>query len=159
MSAVPHLAFAVDPDAGSAVGGLLSHLDAVYVFAHALTCDDRLASDLTEHVYRGVTRELWSTLGGHGLRDRLLARSLAIFNEELRSRRRAVSDVPPEHDRVALLRDLSVEQRAAVALVDRLGLRYDAAAVVLGVSRDAFRTLLHNARNTLMTRHASGIAR
>jgi predicted DNA-binding protein (UPF0251 family) len=158
VSAVPHLAFAVDPDAGSAVRGLLSHLDAVYVFAHALTCDDRLASDLTEHVYRGVTRELWSTLGGHGLRDRLLARCLTIFNEGFRARRRAVS-VPPEHDAVGLLRDLSVEQRAAVALVDRLGLRYDAAAVVLGVSRDAFRTLLHDARNTLVTRHASGIAR
>ena len=52
--------------------GLLTHLDAVYGFALALTGDAELAADLTEDVFASTHDELWTTLGGHGLRDRLL---------------------------------------------------------------------------------------
>lgn len=157
-SALPRFVPDADPAAGSTLAGLLSHLDAVYAFAHALTSAPDLASDLSERVYRGVTRDLWSTLGGHGLRDRLLARCFAIFTQELGARARSSVFLPAhprDADLVALLAALPLEERAAVALVDRLGLSYSAGAAVLGSTPEEFRAFLHRGRNVLMTWNVS----
>ena len=61
----------------SALAGLLTHLDTVYGFALTLTGDPDAAAELTEDVYASARDGLWETLGGHGVRDRLLARCAA----------------------------------------------------------------------------------
>lgn len=157
-SALPRFVPDVDATSGSTLTGLISHLDAVYVLAHALTSEPDSASDLTERVYRDVTRELWSTLGGHGLRDRLLARCFAIFTRE-RASGTATSVPAPSHrhgaELLALLAALPLEERAAIVLVDRLGLTYAAGAAVLGSTLEEFRTFLHRGRDVLMMRSVS----
>src|SRR3954466_692824 len=67
--------------AASALVGLLAHLDTVYGFALTLTGDRDAAAELTEDVYASARDGLWGTLGGRGLRDRLLARCVALFVE------------------------------------------------------------------------------
>ena len=148
-AALPRFASLADQRTASTLTGLMSHLDAVYAFAHALTGDLELAADLTERVYRGVSRDLWSTLGGHTLRDRLLARCLTIFNQELPARvsARTSRSATGVH---ALLAGLPVEQRAAISLVDLLGLSYAAGAAVLGTPVEAFRESLHRGRDVLV---------
>ena len=139
----------------SALQGILSHLDAVYGFAFTLTGGDaKRAEELTEEVFASVRDDLWSTLGRR-LRDRLLARCVAAYRE---------GDMPPAPRRSAMLRQ-SVEpsptlrdlvlrlpwnERAAIALVDQLGLTYAAGAPVLGTNVTEFRTLLHRGRSTLL---------
>ena len=150
-AALPRFAALADQRNASTLTGLMSHLDAVYAFAHALTGDVELASELTERVYRDVTRDLWSTLGGHTLRDRLLARCLTIFHQEHRARV-SVTTARSATGVQALLAGLPVEQRAAISLVDHLGLSYAAGAVVLGTPVEAFRELLHRGRDVLIAR-------
>jgi hypothetical protein len=126
--------------------GLLVHLDAVYGFALVLTADAESAADLTERVFGGARDGLWMTLGGHSLRHRLLARCVAVFCE---------TSSPTTHQTqtsgalLASLQRLPWKERAALALVDQLGLRYAAGAAVLGVDVAQFRELLHRARFTL----------
>ncbi|HEX5073212.1 MAG TPA: hypothetical protein VFW03_08405 [Gemmatimonadaceae bacterium] len=67
--------------APSALDGLLAHLDTVYGVALLLTGDPAAAAELTEDVYASARDELWATLGGLGLRDRLLARCVLLFVE------------------------------------------------------------------------------
>ena len=148
-AALPRLAPDVDRNTGPTLTGLMTHLDAVYAFARALTSDSDRASDLTERVYRDVTRDLWSTLGGHGLRDRLLARCLSLFDEQFAEQVRP-DHVPNSGDILTLLAGLPREQRAAVALVDRLGLTYAAGAAVLGSTVNEFQTNLHRGRAVLI---------
>jgi DNA-directed RNA polymerase specialized sigma24 family protein len=143
-SALPRLAPAVGENPSSTLAGLMSHLDAVYAFAFALTSERERAEELTEHVYRDVTRDLWSTLGGHGLRDRLLARCLSIFTDRF-----AEASRPAATGIAALLATLPRDERAAVALVDQLGLTYAAGAAVLGTPVNEFRTILHRGRAVL----------
>jgi hypothetical protein len=150
-AALPRPVSAADHESGSTLTGLMTHLDAVYAFAHSLTSDTDGASALVERVYRGVTRDLWSTLGGHSLRDRLLARCLAVFNQDSRSRTQPSPTGDVDRANVlALLADLPLDERAAVALVDRLGLPYASAAAVVGAPVDEFRATLHRARRTLI---------
>ncbi len=66
--------------------GILAHLDVVYGFALTLTGDAERAGELTEAVFASVHDDLWSTLGGHGLRDRLLARCVVAYVEKTTSR-------------------------------------------------------------------------
>ena len=150
-AAFPRFAPTDDDNSGATPAGFIAHLDAVYAFAFALTSQRDLAEELTDHVYRDVTRELWSTLGGHSLRNRLLARCLAIFDERFRQASRPVAD---RHGDAAgiqtLLRALPRDERAAVALVDQLGLSYADGAIVFGSTVSEFRASLHRGRTALM---------
>lgn len=140
--------------APSALTGLLAHLDDVYGFALTLTGNPERAADLTEHVFQSIRDELWSTLGGHRLRDRLLARCVAAFIEGVSSREPWKPDAAPrpaaEPTRLtAAIRGLPWRERAAIALVGQFGLTYAAGAAVLGVEVAEFRTILHGGRDVL----------
>ena len=140
--------------ASSTLTGLLSHLDVVYGFALTLTGDRERAADLTEHVFQSVRDELWSTLGGHRLRDRLLARCVAEFVDDAASRAawqpEGVTQPMIEPTSLAeMLRALPWRERAVIALVDQLELTYAAAAAVLGVEVAELRTILHRGRAVL----------
>ena len=147
--------------APSALTGLLSHLDVVYGFALTLTGDAERAADLTEHVFQGVHDDLWSTLGGHRLRDRLLACCVAAFMDGASSREawKTGAASPPvlePNGLTALLRGLPWRERAAIALVDQLELTHASAAAVLGVELEAFRTILHGGRDVLFAAYRAG---
>jgi DNA-directed RNA polymerase specialized sigma24 family protein len=130
----------------------MSHLDAAYGFAHTLTGNADDAADLTARVYELSPQTLFATLGGHSLRDRLLARCLAMFTEELRSRPVSphTSADSQQNTLSVLLSNLPPEERAAVALVDQLGLSYASGAAVLGTSVDDFRRILRRGRGVLL---------
>jgi DNA-directed RNA polymerase specialized sigma24 family protein len=141
-------------DEQTAQAGLLAHLDAVYGFALTVTGDAESAAELTEDVFASARDDLWVTLGGHGLRDRLFARCVAAFRETFAARMprhslTLVQHAPHATDLRASLQQLSWDARAAVALVDQLGLRYAAGAAVLGIGVTEFRALLHGARSAL----------
>ena len=143
-----------DSAAPSAPPGILAHLDAVYGFALTLTGNAERAEALTEDVFGHVPDDLWSTLGGHGLRERLLARCVTAYAQGVGSHgpvSLATPDSGAEHsgELGALLRGLPWDQRAAIALVDQLGLPRSAGAAVLGTSVAEFRTLLHRGRRVL----------
>jgi DNA-directed RNA polymerase specialized sigma24 family protein len=140
-------------DEQTANAGLLAHLDAVYSFALVLTADAESAAELTEDVFASTRDELWTTLGGHSLRDRLLARCVSAFRETYSAQGRPaprttrVGSAPS--DLVVSMQQLPWNERAALTLVDQLGLRYAAGAAVLGVDVAEFRALLHGARSVL----------
>ena len=146
--------------APSALVGLLMHLDTVYGFALTLTGDPDAAAELTEDVYASARNGLWGTLGGHGLRDRLLARCVSLFVErgspqgvQVPSARAAV-ERPPRLD--ALLHELPWDEPAAIALVDQLQSSYVAAAAGLGVDVAELRKLLHGGRAVLFAAFRAG---
>jgi len=158
-AAFPRFVPTDDDNSGATPPGFIAHLDAVYALALALTSQRDRAEELTERVYRDVTREVWSTLGGHSLRNRLLARCLTIFDEQ--SRQTSPSAANPRADVTdmhALLATLPRDERAAVSLVDQLGLSYADGAVVFGSTVSEFRTILHRGRNILMTAIRSATA-
>lgn len=148
--------------APSSLVGLLTHLDAIYGFAFTLTGDRAAAAELTEDVYASARDGLWGTLGGHGLRDRLLARCVSLFveRESLQGAQvqvpsaRASAERPVRLD--ALLRELPWDERAAIALVDQLQSSYAAAAAVLGVDVAEFRERLHRGRAVLFAAFRAG---
>jgi len=157
--------FACEPADESA---LLSHLETVYAFALTLTTDDaEYAAALTEAVFVTARDDLWSTLGGHGLRERLLAQCVAAFQEiqPPQPARRSVATPDPDTRTglMALLFLLPWRERAAIALIDHLGLSYADAAAVLDVRVDEFRELLRRGRCVLFDayraagRHRSSI--
>lgn len=145
----------------TAVAGLLAHLDSIYGFALALTGDAELAAELTEEVFVSMRDDLWVTLGGHGLRDRLLARCVSAFREKLtegvqpRSAMRSGSEPRPTRLR-AVLRELPWTERSAVALVDQLRVSYASGAAVLGVDASEFRSLVHRGRSVLFAAYRAG---
>jgi sigma-70-like protein len=150
-----------EQDAGtpSALTGLLGHLDTVYGFALTLTGDPEVAAELTEDVYAGAGDGLWGTLGGHGLRDRLLARCVSLFAERGSPQgAEARSAGAPAHRRTlyALLGELPWDERAAIALVDQLQSSYAAAAAVLGLDVAELRELLHRGRAVLFAAYRAG---
>jgi DNA-directed RNA polymerase specialized sigma24 family protein len=143
------------------LAGLLSHLRTVYGFALVLTGSAESAADLTEGVFASTHDELWVTLGGYGLRDRLLACCVSVFAESCSWRARPESPTtdriaPPETDLPALLRELPWNERAAIALVDQLGVTYASGAAVMGLHHAEFRTLLHRARSMLFAGYRAG---
>ena len=146
--------------APSALIGLLTHLDTVYGFTLTLTGDPEPATELTEAVYASARDGLWETLGGHGLRDRLLARCVSLFVERGSPERTdeplasAAAERPARLD--TLLRALPWDERAAIALVDQLQLSYVAAAAVLGVDVAELRELLHRGRSVLFVAYRAG---
>ena len=147
--------------APAVVTSVLGHLDSIYGFALTLTGDAELAAELTEDVFAGMRGDLWVTLGGHGLRDRLLARCVSAFTERLaRGVRRGPATKPRSEPRPtrlgALLLELPWNERAAVALVDLLGLTYASGAAVLGVDASEFRTLVHRGRSVLFAAYRTG---
>lgn len=146
--------------APSALVGLLTHLDTVYGFALTLTGDRDAAAELTEEVYASARDGLWGTLGGHGLRNRLLARCVSSFVERDSPRGAEASSARAATGRPApldtLLRELPWDERAAIALVDQLQLRYMDAAAVLGVDVTGLRTLLHRGRAVLFAAFRAG---
>lgn len=151
-AAFPRFAPTDDDNSAATPTGFIAHLDAVYAFALALTSQRDRAEELTDHVYRDVTRELWSTLGGHSLRNRLLARCLAIFDAQFRQTPRPAAHQRADVTRIReLLGALPRDQRAAVALVDQLGLSYADGAIVFGSTVSEFRTSLHRGRTALMS--------
>jgi len=147
--------------APSALMGLVAHLDTVYGFALTLTGDPTAAAELTEGVYASARDGLWVTLGGHGLRDRLLARCVSLFAERNSApgaeARSAGSAAQRQRTRLdALLGELPWDERAAIALVDQLHSSYAAAAAVLGVDVVEFRALLHRGRSVLFAAYRAG---
>ena len=147
--------------APSALTGLLSYLDVVHGFALTLTGDPGRAADLTERVFQSLHDDLWSTLGGHRLRDRLLARCVAAFMEGAPSGEAWKAGAAPRakldpSGLAVLLRGLPWRERAAIALVDQLGLTYAAGAAVLGVEVAEFRTVLHGGRAVLFAAYRAG---
>ena len=161
-----HLALSYSPaddDQGTSsdVMGLVAHLDTVYGFALTLTGDPEAAAELTEDVYAGARDELWATLGGHGLRDRLLARCVSSFVE--RGPTHGPETATPglvdrrQSTRLrTLLHQLPWNERAAIALVDQLRSSYEAGAAVLGVDVAEFRALLHRGRSVLYAAYRVG---
>jgi hypothetical protein len=150
-----------DSVAPSYPAGILPHLDVVYGFALTLTGDAERSAALTEGVFGSVHDDLWSTLGGRGLRDRLLARCVVAYVETAASRQADWSATPVrsvEHsgELESLLLGLPWDERAAIALVDQLGLTYAAAAAVLGTDVSGFRTLLHRGRCVLFAAYRAG---
>ena len=150
-----------DSVAPSALTGILAHLDAVYGFALTLTGDAAQAEALTEDVFESVHDELWSTLGGHGLRDRLLARCATTYSQTLSPRNLdGRTTQPPSDGRgdglTVLLLGLPWNERAAIALVDQLGLTHAAAAAVLGNTVSEFHTLLRRGRCVLFAAYRGG---
>jgi hypothetical protein len=147
--------------ASSSLTGILAHLDTVYGFALTLSGDPERAGALTERAFASVHDDLWSTLGGHSLRDRLLARCVCEFTETVAGRGPgwfATADpsvVGPDRLR-ALLRGLPWDERAAIALVDQLGLSRSDAAAVLGIGAAEFRALLHRGRSVLFAAYRAG---
>jgi len=145
-----------EQEASTAVAGLLVHLDTIYGFALTLTGDADAAAELTEEVFGRARDDRWGTLGGHGLRDRLLARCVAVFCETFSAHGsvsapgRTPVEQPPATTLGAVLRELPWDERAAIALVDQLHLSYAAGAAVLGVDVPEFRTLLHHGRAVLL---------
>ena len=160
-SALPYLPADDEQGTPSSFMGLLTHLDTVYGFALTLTRHPDAAAELTEDVYASARDGLWATLGGHGLRDRLLARCVSLFVE--RDSRNAFeapaagSPPPQRPTRLdTLLRQLPWDERAAIALVDQLHSSYAAAAAVLGVDVAEFRALLHRGRSVLFAAYRAG---
>lgn len=140
--------------ASSSLTGILAHLDTVYGFALTLTGDPERAGALTERAFASVHDDLWSTLGGHSLRDRLLARCVSEYTETVAARApgsfaTADPNVAGPDRLSALLRGLPWDERAAIALVHQLGLSRSDAAAVLGTSVTEFRALLHHGRSVL----------
>ena len=153
--ALPHQIADDEQDASTTLAGLLAHLDTIYGFALTLTGDADAAAELTEQVFAGARDDLWGTLGGHGLRDRLLARCVSAFGEAYSvpgstAAARAPIEQPPATTLGAVLRELPWDERAAIALVDQLHLSYAASAAVLGVEVPEFRALLHHGRAVLL---------
>lgn len=150
--------------ASSTLSGILSHLDAVYAFALTLTADAQHAEELTEDAFGSIHDDLWTTLGGHGLRDRLLARCVTAFRETRSPHTPArgmtgTQVTEPARWLTALLLGLPWDQRAAIALVDQLGLTYAAGAAVLGIDIAEFRALLHSGRSVLFAAYrARGVS-
>lgn len=147
--------------APAAATGLLAHLDSIFGFALTLTGDAEVAAELTEEVFASMRDDLWVTLGGHGIRDRLLARCVSAFTESLaQGVRRGPATKPrsgPRPTRLgALLLELPWNERAAVALVDLLRLTYASGAAVLGLDASEFRTLLHRGRSVLFAAYRTG---
>jgi len=143
-----------EAEAPAALTGLLDHLDTIYGFALTLTGDADAAAELTERVFASARDKVWATLGGHGLRDRLLACCVSAFGETffapgLAAPARARAEQPPASTLGAVLRELPWDERAAIALVDQLHLSYATGAAVLGVDVPEFRTLLHHGRAVL----------
>ena len=141
--------------APSALVGLLAHLDTVYGFALTLTGDPGAAAELTEDVYASARDGLWVTLGGHGLRDRLLARCVLLFVER-GSPQHVTTPSAGAAGLDTLLRALPWDERAAIALVDQLQSSYVAAAAVLGVDVARLRALLHRGRAVLFAAFRAG---
>ena len=147
--------------APSALVGLLTHLDAVYGFALTLTGDAEAAAELTEDVFASARDGLWGTLGGHGVRDRLLARCVSSFVERGSPQgSEAPSPGAPAQRRPAgldtLLRELPWDERAAIALVDQLQSSYAGAAAVLRVDVAELREVLHRGRSVLFAAYRAG---
>jgi hypothetical protein len=142
--------------AASLPAGILDHLDAVYGFALTLTGDADRAAELTESAYGSDHDDLWSTLGGHRLPDRLLARCVAAFMDAGPPISAGGSTTPRRDDVSAVLRGLPWTSRAAIALVDQLGLTYSAGAAVLRTDVDEFREYLHRGRSVLFAAYRAG---
>ena len=150
-----------EPRGPTTLPGILTHLDAVYGLALALTGDTDRAADLTEDVFASVRDDLWTTLGGHSLRERLLARCVATFKQTGSARSggfSAVSQLPG--DTASALRTaltgLPWNERTAIVLVDQLGLTSAAGAAVLGTDVPEFRALLHRARSVAFAAYRAG---
>ena len=145
----------------SSLPGILAHLDAVYGFSLTLTGDPDRAGALTERAFGSVRDDLWSTLGGRGLRERLLARCVQAYLEAVAANDGGWVATPEpcrgDADRLStLIGGLPWDERAAIALVDQLGLTRTDAAAVLGTSVDEFRALLHRGRSALFVAYRAG---
>lgn len=144
----------------TAVTGLLAHLDSIYGFALTLAGDADLAAELTEEVFASMRDDLWVTLGGDGLRDRLLARCVSAYSERFAQAARRGPATPRSEPRPTRLRALLLElpwnERAAIALVDQLRVGYASAAAVLGVDASEFRSLVHRGRSVLFAAYRIG---
>jgi RNA polymerase sigma-70 factor (ECF subfamily) len=150
-----------EPRGPTTLPGILTHLDAVYDLALVLTGDTDRAADLTEDVFASVRDDLWTTLGGHSLRERLLACCVATFKQVGSARSGQCAEVSqPPGDNASELRaaltSLPWDERAAIVLVDQLGLTYAAGAAVLGTEVPEFRALLHRARSVAFAAYRAG---
>ena len=155
--ALPHQPEYDDSVTPSPLTGILAHLDAVYGFALTLSGDAEHAESLTEEVFGSVHDDLWSTLGGHRLRDRLLARCVGAYSQSIAHRDvQSRTRHQPRNELTSLLRSLPWNERAAIALVDQLGLTHSAAAAVLGSTDTEFRVLLRRGRCVLFAAYRAG---
>jgi DNA-directed RNA polymerase specialized sigma24 family protein len=146
----------------SEISALLAQLGTVYAFALTLTGDQGLASAVTERVFTAARDDVWSTLGGHSLRHRLLALCVSAFAETVAAQAPEAPTAQPGTAQrpstrlAAVLRELPWKERAAIAFVDQLDLSYMDAAVVLGVDIAQFRALLHGGRSALFAAYRTG---
>jgi DNA-directed RNA polymerase specialized sigma24 family protein len=159
--ALPDLSADREQGQPSRITGLLAHLDVVYGFAFTLVGDRDSAAELTERVFGRARDGLWSTLGGHSVRDRLLARCVSTFAETLSvlgedTAVRRATGPRPAAGLAASLRELPWKERAAVALVDQCNLSYPAGAAVLGIDIAEFRKLLRHGRSVLFAAYCIG---
>jgi DNA-directed RNA polymerase specialized sigma24 family protein len=143
---------------------MLSHLHAVYAFALSLVGDDAdRASTLAETVCLASRDGRWSALGTRGLRERMLAQCVATFVEAYTpSSHQRDATMPAADSRsgvMSRLLSLPWQERAAITLVDHLGLTYAEAAAVLGIDAPEFRGLLHRGRDVLLRAHRVSAAR
>jgi hypothetical protein len=148
------LSSAPEPHDG-ATPELNAYIEAVYQFAETLTGDAARAATLTERVFAGAKADLEAPLGADEVRDRLLARCALLFSAA-GSLSQHTSPAPSAHSLHSSLARLPWDQRAAVALVDQLGLPYAAAATVLGACLADFRALLRGGRSALFAAYSSG---
>lgn len=148
--------------ADSAAARLVHHLDDVYRVARVLTGDRLRAGDLTEAVFRDARDDdAVTTLDAQTVRDRLLSRCIAMFSAHDDLTRSDASAPPPafqaSRDRLdTLLLALPLTQRAAIALVDQLGLSYADAAAILGSHVAELRSHLHAGRAVLFAAYHVG---
>ena len=162
--AVPRDAELDDGATATPLAAMLSHLHAVYAFALTLVGDDAdRAATLAEMVFVASRDHCGAALGTRGLRERMLAQCVVTFAEaympSAHQRGATMAAVDSRSSVMSRLLSLPWRQRAAIALIDHLGLTYAEAAAVLGVDATEFRGLLHRGRDVLLRAHRVSAAR
>jgi RNA polymerase sigma-70 factor (ECF subfamily) len=141
-----------------------AHRSAVYAYLIALARDRSWAEDLLQDTFIKASRSLAGYRGGDP-RSWLFTIARSVFIDATRRRRPIPVDEVPEKaldapdvtDRMVIdsvLWKLPERQRAALLLVDDIGLSYQEAATALDTTLGAFKVLLHRARGAFRTHYS-----
>ncbi len=141
-----------------------SHQRAVYAFLVALSRDRSWAEDLLQDTFVKASRSLAGYRGGDPL-SWLFTIARSVFIDATRKRTPIPIEVPPDEgrndpdvtDRMLIDRTLALlpeRQRAALLLVDDVGLSYAEAAVALDTTLGALKVLVHRARAAFRNHYA-----
>lgn len=137
---------------------------AVYAYLVALSRDRSWAEDLLQDTFIKASRSLAGYRGGDP-RSWLFTIARSVFIDATRRHRPTVVDEIPDEgiddpdvtDRMVIDRvlwRLPERQRAALLLVDDIGLSYQEAAAALDTTLGAFKVLLHRARSAFRTHYS-----